>query len=341
MMPDLKMLVPRAVTALLFAATLAACDSSNDPLGPDLDDQGSTLPTVVLGKVSIPTQGAFGGATLASSEGLSGVFVTVEGAQVTDTTDSMGSFRLETVTSDGKMVLRFRRGGLDAKLELEGVSPGTLIRVEVTLSNDSVSLTDSSQGSHHEFEGTANFNSISGDAPERTLRVEVADTSGTILVSIEEGSTSFDADGDLVTFEALLGALTAGKAIELEGDGTRESDGSVTAAQIKAETDDDNDDDDDGEDNDEDDFDGQATFMSVAGDAPSRTLRVAIADSSGTIEVDILEGTTTFDNEGDILSFADALAALQAGTAIEMDGEGTRQADGSITAATVKVEIDD
>jgi hypothetical protein len=331
MMPYMKIRIPLSIPAFLIAATLTACDSSSNPMAPDAGDFGPALPTVVVGQVSAPAQGSAGSAGQLSGRDLSGVLVTIDGTQAADTTDSAGTFRVEAVSSDRKMVLRFRRGSLDARIEIEGVNPGALLRLEITLHDDSVSLSDSSQGDHNEFEGKASFVSVSGFAPARILRVEIADTAGALLVDIVEGSTRFDNEGDILSFGDVLAALAVGGTPEMEGDGTRQDDGSVAAAEIKVETDEDA----------ENEFEGKASFVSVSGIAPARALRVEVADTTGTLLVDIIEGFTRFDNEGDFLSFGDVFAALQAGTALRVEGEGTLRADGTIGAVEAKVETDD
>ncbi len=238
MMSKLKNRIPKVVIGILFAATLAACDSSTNPMAPGSNEPGATLPTVVVGRVSIPTQGSGGGAALASGEDLSGVLVTIDGTQAMDTTDAAGTFRVEATSSGDKMVLRFRRGGLDAKLEIEGVRPGVLISVEVTLSGGIVSLSDSSRGDRNEFEGIASFVSVTGAAGARTARVGIADSIGTVQVDLVEGATVFDNEGDFTSFGDVLAALQRGTALEIEGEGLRQADGSITAKNAKVETDD-------------------------------------------------------------------------------------------------------
>ena len=53
------------------------------------------------------------------------------------------------------------------------------------------------------------------------------------------------------------------------------------------------------------------------------------------------DASTTFDDGGDLLSF-DAIAdAFEAGSTVEIDGDGTTQPDGSILATSVKAETKD
>jgi len=88
-------------------------------------------------------------------------------------------------------------------------------------------------------------------------------------------------------------------------------------------------------------FKGVATLVTVSGTEPSRVLRIAItAEDGSTAEVELTEGVTVFDNEGDFVAFADVLAALEAATPLDIEGRGTVQDDGSIAAATAKAETD-
>ena len=92
-------------------------------------------------------------------------------------------------------------------------------------------------------------------------------------MDIVEGSTLFDAHGDILSFDELLAALDpVDLVIEIKGEGERQEDGSVLAATIKIETDDDADDDD------PDEFKGIAALVSVEGDAPTRTVRVELTN---------------------------------------------------------------
>ena len=101
---------------------------------------------------------------------------------------------------------------------------------------------DDDEDDEGEFEGYATLVSLDGEAPERTMSVDVDDDGETVTVDIVEGTTVFKDDGDLKNFGALLEALDAGVMVEIEGKGPMQDDGSVMAYEVKAETDDDDDD---------------------------------------------------------------------------------------------------
>jgi hypothetical protein len=231
------------IRRLLIAASLAlttplvACDAADDPVAPD-----RAAAAVVAGQI-LP-----GGAAPAAA--LAGVRVELEGSQAFDVTDGGGRFRLEGPPLAGRLVLRFRRGTLDVRLELEEIGPGTVVRLEVELGEAGASVHRSSRGDGREFEGIATLVSVGGSPPSRALRITVADVAGARPVEIVEGVTTVAADGDLTTFMAVLGALEAGTRVRVEGRGSVRADGTLGATTLEAEVDEDGGNgDDDGDDN--------------------------------------------------------------------------------------------
>ena len=115
--PSLRRARLGALVLALLTAT--ACDEGT-PLAPE------GQPVVVTGQVlSVASSTAPAAASSPSGEGpLGGIEVTVEGSAATTLTDERGGFRLEVESVADWLVIRFRRGGLDARLELEGLPPG-------------------------------------------------------------------------------------------------------------------------------------------------------------------------------------------------------------------------
>ena len=112
----------------------------------------------------------------------------------------------------------------------------------------------------------------------------------------------------------------------VEGEGIHLFDGSSSSIVIEGE---------------EADFEGVAELVSVTGDAPDRVVRIDVTDEDGLVEtVDVVEGETDFDDDGDLTTFEAFLAELEAGTVVEVDGEGIRQLDSSIRATELKAEIE-
>ena len=332
------------LTALaLIALASAACDEGT-PLA--LDGQ----PLVVTGQVLSVTSDAGPAAASSSSDAgsLGGIEVSVEGSAATTITDAQGGFRLEVEGELDRLVIRFRRGGLDARIELEGLSPGATLHLEVRLSDDGGTVRRD-DGLGAEVQGQVRLVELRGTAPNRTLRVELSASGSVTLLEIDESSVRFESDGDVLGFEALLSALARSDlSVRLEGDAVLLEDGTVLATSIKVETDehaaddgqpdDDRGGDDDGAAGVE--FEGAATLLGVTDDGSSRIVRLQVT-GDGSWEVWFAEGVTSFDAGGDIRTVA-ALALAMAGTAdVRVEGRGTRQEDGSVLALTARAEIDD
>ena len=331
------------VTALALITTAGACDSTESPTA--LEDE----PIVVLGHVASVTQvdPSLGPSlSSSSSSSLGGIEVSIEGGTAADLTDDGGNFRLEVRQHDGRLRIRFRRGSLDVRLEIEGVATGTVVQFVVVLDHGGATLLSSHDGREAEFEGVAALVSVDGESPSRTVRVELTDSIGSTLVDIVEDRALFDNEGDITTLTDLLAALDrTDLPVKIEGEGERQDDGTIVAAGIKVETDEHDDDQDDENDDEEiadaDEFEGVAALVSVDGETPSRTVRVELTDSIGSTLVDIVEDRALFDNEGDITTLTDLLAALdRADLTVKIEGEGERQDDGTIVAAGIKVETD-
>lgn len=342
------------VFVVMASAALAACQDS-DPTG--LGVQPITLEGRVVGLTAASGPAASGGQD--SGNALAGIEVSVDGSSATTQTGSDGSFRLEVETGDDRIVIRFRRGSIDLRLVLDGVTPGTTVRLEVTLGDDVSVLhredhDDDGNDDHgddddddddrgaHEFEGRASLESVSGDAPERVVRVALVRESRTVTVEIREASTAFEADGDVLTVDALLAALAREDlVVRIEGDGETQTDGNVVATSVKVETDEHADDDPDDDDRDLIEFRGSATLTSASGAAPSRVVRVSVEDRDmGRVSVDLIEGETRFDDSGDFFSVGTVLTALEQSALGRFEGKGLAGQDGAIVAVIVRAELD-
>ncbi len=175
----------RSTLAILFGLVSAAsaCDGTQDLMAPE------DLPIVVLGRVASishadPTVNLALGST---SSMLGGIEVSVEGESAIDVTDDSGNFRLEVKEHDGLVRIRFRRGPLDVRLEIEGGSLGATVQFEVGLADRTATLLSSHDSRDYEFEGVAALVSVEGEAPSRTVRVELTHETGSEFVDIVEG----------------------------------------------------------------------------------------------------------------------------------------------------------
>ncbi len=321
---SMRTMVAGIMTAL---GLLSGCDSS--PAG--LDDMGEGA-AVLIGSVGVASAGG--------AADPSGIMVSIPGQTASDITDAAGTFRIESVGASGGLTLRFRRGTMDVSVEVNGVVPGTLLRVAVTVSDTSATVDSTSASGLAEFEGEATFAGVAGATPNRLLVLTVRSDTGSVLVEVSENTTLFDADGDLTSFQSLLARAESGGQVRVEGDGSPVN-GGLSATVIKAETDTDDDDDSDDHDDDDEDFEGYVTDLAVGGTAPSRTVSVTLLDDTAEVVVDIVEGTTIFDEDGDVHSIDALLAAFQSGTKLEIEGQGDLQSSGAFAATAIEVETDD
>ena len=333
------------ILLLVAAVTLAACDASSpaNPL-PDGDQPMSpTQSSVVVGQIVVRTgSGADDGQNAGAFADPSGVVVTVEGAPGSDTTDDQGAFRIESLADGGQMRLRFQGGTIDAVLELDDVRPGGLVQVAISLTGRSATIESRRSGEHGRFEGRASFVSLSGTAPHRVLRVEVADDhAGTVAVDIFEGETIFRGhDSSVARFGHLVEALEAGTPVGIKGEGRVADDGIIAASMVVVETDHSGGDR-DHEDRHEGKFGGLATLVRVTGTEPGRVARIEVTHADRTQTVDLIEGTTAFAPAGDLVRFGEVLSALESNVRVTIRGEGRPQDDGSIAALHAKVEVPD
>lgn len=280
----------------------AGCEITDQMVGPE------ESPTVVMGRVASVSSSTEGSSAPAASS-LGGIEVTVRGDLATDVTGEDGSFRLVVDGQGGPIALRFRRGSLDVELELSGIPSGGELRIQVRLDDSGASILDDDgmEDGPDEFDGSAALLSLEGEASARTALLEVTDTMGSTLVEIREGGTVFDAEGDIHAFADLVSALEQpDPRVRIEGRGSLDDQGVFIATAVKAEVDEDEevveqDDNDDGVH----DFDGVAALLTVTGQAPGRTVLVELEGTLGTTLVQVVEGVTLFDGEGDVLAFAD------------------------------------
>lgn len=312
---------------LALAFSVAACDGG--PTGPE----GAEGTAVVAGRVMTGGGPAATSGAAGPSSAQAGFVVEVEGSAVVDTTDANGTFRLEVPAGEDPLRIHFRKGGFDATVTLEGLPAGTILSIQVEVGSNGARVDHSHDGEHDDMEGYASLLSVSGAAPTRTMTLELREEGRTLEVLVGEESTAFSARGDLTDFDALLDALERGVRVEVEVDGQMGSDGRVEAVRLEAETDD--------HEERENEFEGRAGFVSITGDAPERVLRLEVDGEGPSVMVDLREGVTVIDHEGDFASFADVLAATRNGIALDVEGYGDLQDDGSLLAEGIKVETDD
>lgn len=139
---------------------------------------------------------------------------------------------------------------------------------------------------------------------------------GTVVVV--NAATVYDQDEDLTSFTAIAAAVTAGQRVEVEGYGVLQPDNSILAGVIEAEID-------------GDDFEGRVASVDPANS------RFTLKD--GTVVA--VDANTRWEQDEAITSFTALMTAFNQGQKVRVDGEGTRQADGSILARKIEAEVDD
>jgi hypothetical protein len=235
--------------ALVAALAAAACGGGS-PSSPDVT-QGRGA--VIRGSVQdSSTSGSDGGSLSASSTSRT-LKVSVVGTNLSTSTNGSGEFVLTGVPT-GRVELRFEGPGLDARLEIGGLSDGQEIRITVRVNGSGVVLV-SGGGSSGPSPSPSPSPSPDDDDDdvEFTGRLD-AINGATLTVAgrtvVTDAATRIRRHGDTVPFSA----LQVGQIVEVEG--SPMTNGSVLARKVTIEDDgEEGDDDDEDEDEDEDDDD--------------------------------------------------------------------------------------
>jgi hypothetical protein len=124
-----------AVVASLIWLACSGSPSTPSAAGGGVTVQGTVNSASSTASTGSPTSmaGAMGSATVA------GISVSVVGASVTTTTDSVGRFVLNGVPS-GSVTLHFQGQGIDATLTLTGLTDGETLTISVRLSGSKAEL---------------------------------------------------------------------------------------------------------------------------------------------------------------------------------------------------------
>jgi hypothetical protein len=284
------------LAAGLSVATLACGGGSSSMTGPDApvaaipQAAGATIAgTVQSGAAASPEIGA---------SSVSDLRVSVTGTALQTTTDGSGRFTLSGVPS-GRVELRFEGGGIDARLELEGLQSGQTLNVTVRVSGSSASRVDDT-GSEVELRATVDsVGSSSLVVGGRTVRV---DASTRLLGRNNEAIA--------------LSAFRSGDLVEVEG--IPQSDGSLLAAKVKLE--DAADDDGAGSGAGED-----VEFTGTVGSLSPLTVAGRTVNTDGS--------TRYLGRKNEALSASDV---LKVGNRVEVEGHA--QSGGSVLAKKIKLE---
>lgn len=207
-----------ATAGLAFVAFIAAgCGSDTASVAGPSGPQAPRTATIV-GQVN---GAAAASASVQSASSRSGIRVTVVGTSLSATTDSSGHFTLSGIpTGDGSVALRFEGHGIDATLEISGLTPGQTLQISVQLSGNHASLDDQGEDDddQDEVEFTGHVDSIGASSLVVGGRTVFVDAS----TKIKDGDHTIE-----------LSSLTVGMLVEV--DGLLQSDGSTLAKKIKVE----------------------------------------------------------------------------------------------------------
>jgi len=202
-----------------LAAIAAGCGSgAGSPAGPSSGGGAVTPPGATLrGTVEGGPAGSSATDGFHALTGLSGVRVSVVSTTLTTSTDASGQFELGGVPS-GRVQLRFEASGIDARLELEGVSEGQSMNINVHLSSSGAFLAET-EDHRNETALRGRIDAIEGSR----LRVlgRLVQTDG--LTEVLGRSNT----------KIAFSALRVGDTVEIEG--TNQSDGSLYARKVKLE----------------------------------------------------------------------------------------------------------
>jgi hypothetical protein len=290
------------LAAMIVAVTACGGNASLSPVGPSSSSAGASISGTVSGNAVTATRALDGGTfgMLASSS----VTVSIAGTNISTTTDGQGQFTLNNVP-EGTVTLNFTAPGASATITLSGIGPDDKVQIMVTLNGNTAhvdserhSKPDNSKG---EFQGR--ISSI--DATAKSFQIPGMTIKTTATTTIRHGNRTVP-----------FADLKVGDHIQAKGtkDGT-----TLTATEIKVESDNDDNDDENGGNNE---ADVEGVVSGSTGTCPSVTFMVK------TTKVTV-NSATTYDKT----SCADATK-----NGASVDVTGTKQADGSVLAKKVELK---
>lgn len=305
------------VAASLFSFGCGGNFSPAAPATPEVPSGTSSVAGSLAGQSVVSGQVQVGGGTssaagfstahMGSAVTLATLRVLVDGTDISDYCDNEGKFRLVNVPS-GNIKLRFVGTGLDAQLALSGIGLQQHLNIKVQVIDALVRLLQEVREDLDEFDSIV----TTIDRFEQTMTL----TNG-LSVKVDE-KTWWDSRGDLYSFEEVADAVEGGGSVKVEGLGTTDDDGLLTATFIKAEAD-------------ENEFEGVVT-------SANRTLfTLTLADGT----VVMVGSETEWNAEGNVTTFEDLADLVEGGNEVKVEGEGNLQADGSILATAIKAEVEE
>jgi uncharacterized protein DUF5666 len=288
---------------VLTAAFVAACggNATLSPVAPSSASAGASISGTISGS-------ALAAPLAAGSESFSvldarGVTVTIVGTGMSTTADNQGQFTLNNVPS-GTVQLNFTGSGSNATVTLTGVGPNDKVQIAVTINGNSAHVDSehhsSPDNNKREFQGRI----TSIDSTAKSFQIPGLTVKVTTTTVIRHGDKT-----------VLFGDLKVGDHVEARGtkDGT-----TLTATEVKVETEEGNDA--------EDDHDGESELSGV------------ISSSTGTCPAVTftVQSTKVTVNTATDYPHTSCADATKNGARVEVTG--TKQTDGSVLAARVSLD---
>jgi hypothetical protein len=292
------------LAAMIVAVTACGGNASLSPTGPSRTAAGASISGTVTGNSVTATRALESGSfsMLASSS----VTVSIVGTNISTTTDGQGQFTLNNVP-EGTVTLNFTAPGASAVITLSGIGPDDKVQIAVTLNGNNARVDSEHHSSPGKDKGEFQGRISSIDATAKSFQIPGMTIKTTTSTVIRHGNRTFQ-----------FTDLKVGDHVQAKGtrDGT-----TLTATEIKVESDNEDDDDDD------DDHRPPTTV----------TLSGAISGSTGTCPTVTLTVQGTKVTVNSATTFPQTTCADATKNDANVKVTGTKQSDGSVLATSISL----
>src|SRR5215470_14048417 len=209
---------------LLAGAFLASCGSDSMT--------GSESPATIEGTVNASSvMTALSGPAVARSS--AGIRVSIVGTNLSTSTDGSGRFVLSGITTD-HVTLRFQATGIDATLDVSGITPGQTLTISIRVSGDHAEVDD-------DHDETPEGNQCFAVGEKAEVEGNITGKAASAITVAQEGKGSFDCEVTGATrirhgnTTLTLGDLKVGDHVHVSGSGLGVTGGvcRVSADEIK------------------------------------------------------------------------------------------------------------
>src|SRR5258705_51629 len=335
------------LAAMIVAVTACGGNGSLSPVGHSSSSAGASISGTVSGNAVTATRALDGGTfgMLASSS----VTVSIAGTNISTTTDGQGQFTLNNVP-EGTVTLNFTAPGASATITLSGIGPDDKVQIMVPLTGNTAHVDSEPHSKPDKGKGEFQGRISSIDATAKSFQIPGMTIKTTATTTIRHGNRTVP-----------FADLKVGDHIQAKGtkDGT-----TLTATEIKVESDNDDNDDENGGKNEGDvegvesgstgtcpevtkndatvkvtgtkQADGSvlATSVSLTTPAPT-TLTGLISGSTGTCPAVTFTVQSTKITVNSSTTYTSTTCAIATANNANVKVTGPKQADGSVLATTV------